>query len=675
LWQIAGDGGHRFQIQKALIMAVTSNALDGLLYIRNGYQASRWNFPDAVGTPLNAPGGIGNAVDLSFSFPGTLPSYSSETGFQAFNSTQQQATRTVLSSIEASIDVDFTEVSGVGQIAFGMSSQPSGQGGYAHGPAFSYSYWTDISSVTEIANGGDVWLNRNISWTADDWATGQDGYVTLLHEIGHALGLKHPFDGTSTLSASLDNESHTVMSYSQAPNSTLIAVSGNQYSYSWVTSHLRPSTLMPMDIEALQYLYGANTSTRTGNDVYRWSLNAELLETIWDSAGTDTIDCANQTLTCIIDLRAENYSSIALRQTDAEKRVGLDLPIWFFGSLPTDIYNGSNNLAIAKGVVIEKALGGSGNDQLIGNDASNTLVGGAGNDSLTGGLGNDSLDGGSGVDTMTGGDGNDYYYLRDAGDSISETNAATSGGADTIYCYLASYTLGNNVENGRIMSAGTANLTGNMLNNFLYAGQGNNAIAGGDGIDTVSFYYGATGTTGVTASLVTGQATGSGSDTLTSIERLYGSNNADRFTGDAKANYLYGYAGNDTLDGGAGIDTLVGGVGRDSLAGGSGNDIFDFNLLSEMGLVTDSNTWDVITDFSTGDRIDLSSLDANTSNTVGSNDTFSSALVSTFTAAGQLKFDNVAHVLYGNSDSNLATFEWAIKLTGVNTLVTADFVL
>ncbi|MDD2885848.1 MAG: M10 family metallopeptidase, partial [Dechloromonas sp.] len=447
-------------------MAITSNALDGLLYIRNGYQTSRWNFPDAIGTPLDAPGGIGNAVSLSYNFPSSLPSYSSETGFQVFDSSQKQATRTVLSSIEALIDVDFNEVSGVGQMTFGMSSQSAGQGGYAYTPSFSYSYGNNIFSVTEREVAGDVWLNSNIDWTVADWTAGQDGYVTLLHEIGHALGLKHPFNGTNTLSASLDNESHTVMSYTHAPNSALIAVSGNLYSYSWVTSHLRPSTLMPLDIEALQYLYGANTSTRTGNDVYRWSLNAELLETIWDSAGTDTIDCSNQTLTCVIDLRAENYSSIALRQTDAEKRVGLDLPAWFSGSLPADIYNGSHNLAIAKGVVIEKALGGSGNDQLIGNDVSNSLIGGAGNDSLSGGLGNDSIDGGTGIDTMIGGDGNDYYYVRDVGDSVSETNAtSSSGGNDTVYSYLNGYTLTSNVENGRIMSTGLASLTGNTLNN------------------------------------------------------------------------------------------------------------------------------------------------------------------------------------------------------------------
>jgi Ca2+-binding RTX toxin-like protein len=98
-------------------------------------------------------------------------------------------------------------------------------------------------------------------------------------------------------------------------------------------------------------------------------------------------------------LRAGNYSSIALRLTDAEKRLGLDLPSWFTVSLPTDIYNGRNNLAIAKGVVIEKALGGSGNDQLAGNAANNLLSGGGGSDSLSGGAGNDTLDGGSRTST------------------------------------------------------------------------------------------------------------------------------------------------------------------------------------------------------------------------------------------------------------------------------------
>jgi Ca2+-binding RTX toxin-like protein len=62
---------------------------------------------------------------------------------------------------------------------------------------------------------------------------------------------------------------------------------------------------------------------------------------------------------------------------------------------------------------------------------------------------------------------------------------------------LSSYTLGTNVENGRILTTSAANLTGNSLNNVLYAGVGNNVLNGGTGIDTVSYAYGVTGPTGV----------------------------------------------------------------------------------------------------------------------------------------------------------------------------------
>jgi Ca2+-binding RTX toxin-like protein len=104
------------------------------------------------------------------------------------------------------------------------------------------------------------------------------------------------------------------------------------------------------------------------------------------------------------------------------------------------------------------------------------------------------------------------------------------------------------------------------LDNLLYAGAGDNILSGDAGSDTVSYYYGVSGTTGVTVSLATAaaQATGgSGTDTLKGIEHLRGSNHADQLTGNADANRLEGYAGNDTLDGGAGNDSMIGGDGSD----------------------------------------------------------------------------------------------------------------
>jgi len=306
----------------------------------------------------------------------------------------------------------------------------------------------------------------------------------------------------------------------------------------------------------------------------------------------------------------------------------------------------------------------------LSGSAALTATGNALANTLTGNSGNNTLNGGTGADTLLGGAGNDIYYVDNAGDVAVESTTTTSGinagGTDMVYSSLgATCTLGAFIENGRILATGTANLTGNALANFLYAGTGNNILNGGSGSDTVSYYYGCKGTTGVTVSLAnSGSQTtgGSGSDTLIGIEHLGGGNNADRLTGNTGDNRLYGYGGN---------DTLIGGVGRDSLNGGSGNDLFDFNALSEMG--STSTTQDIITDFVRGqDRIDLSGLDAKTA--TSTNDAFSSTFVAAaaaFTAAGQLKF--ASGVLYGNTDSD-AEAEFAIQLTGISTLTAADLV-
>ena len=228
-----------------------------------------------------------------------------------------------------------------------------------------------------------------------------------------------------------------------------------------------------------------------------------------------------------------------------------------------------------------------GNDLVYGYAGNDTFHGNGGNDQLNGGSGNDTLNGGTGADTMFGGSGNDIYYVDNTGDKVYETTTSTSttdaGGTDLVYSYLSSYTLGSYVENGRILNTGAANLTGNSLNNTIYAGTGNNIINGGTGTDTASYAYAGSAVT-VNLSLTTPQTTGGyGSDTLTSIERLTGSNYNDKLTGNTANNilsggsgndYLYGNAGNDTIYGNAGNDILNGGAGADTMFGDSGNDIY-----------------------------------------------------------------------------------------------------
>ncbi|QJW83607.1 hypothetical protein HK414_04495 [Ramlibacter terrae] len=292
-----------------------------------------------------------------------------------------------------------------------------------------------------------------------------------------------------------------------------------------------------------------------GNDLGRWRhRHHRLLEPVFSN---------------VINLEATAFSSIGLRQTSAEIRAGLDLPSWFTNALPSNTYDGSNNLAIARGVVIENAIGGSARDIISGNAAANSLSGGLGNDTLSGLGGDDVLNGGSGADSMTGGSGNDTFYVDSASDVVKESK---SGGSDVAWSYLTSYTLGSYVEGGRIMSGGTASLTGNSLDNVLFAGSGNNVLAGGSGTDTVSYAY---AKKAVTASLATtaAQATGgSGSDQFSSIENLTGSGYADKLTGSAGAN------------------RLAGGEGRDTLTGGAGKDIFDFDRLADMGTSRSTRT-------------------------------------------------------------------------------------
>ena len=138
------------------------------------------------------------------------------------------------------------------------------------------------------------------------------------------------------------------------------------------------------------------------------------------------------------------------------------------------------------------------------------------------------------------------------------------------------------------------------------------------------------------------------------------------------ANTLNGGDGNDTLNGLVGNDTLNGGAGADVMAGGLGADTFDFNAILES-LVGTSR--DIITDFSRvqTDKIDLSTIDANS--TLANDQAFATAILTSgaFTAAGQLRL--VGNILSGNTDSNFATSEFEIQLTGVTTLAATDFVL
>lgn len=249
------------------------------------------------------------------------------------------------------------------------------------------------------------------------WNPGGYGYFTLLHELGHTLGLKHPHDavaGFPVLPASEDSVLVSVMSYASYPGGGHGGYSIADGSYPWAP--------MLNDIAAIQYLYGPNTNALTasgGDTTYTYDPTASvILGARWDGGGNDTLNFSSYTTDLGIDLRPGRWTSLGgqFAVLDSAQpiyaNVNLAMP-YLHGGIPTSL--------------IENARGGSGHDTLIGNQANNRLEGGIGNDVLDGGDGDDALIGGPGDDTLTGGNGVDIFVLAASGSGI---DTITDFGAD-----------------------------------------------------------------------------------------------------------------------------------------------------------------------------------------------------------------------------------------------------
>jgi Ca2+-binding RTX toxin-like protein len=113
---------------------------------------------------------------------------------------------------------------------------------------------------------------------------------------------------------------------------------------------------------------------------------------------------------------------------------------------------------------------------------TNTILGTVRSDSLRGGAGADLIDGKGGADAMVGGAGDDTYVVDNTRDAVSEL---LGGGVDTVQSTVKSYVLAPNVENGKLVFAGNANLTGNTLDNLLFSNDAGSTLKGGAGRDVL----------------------------------------------------------------------------------------------------------------------------------------------------------------------------------------------
>ena len=338
------------------------------------------------------------------------------------SSDQQNAAKEALNTWSNVANIKFNQISesstNVGDIRIAWTSQstPNSVGDNAWG----WAYMPD--SVRP--NGGDVWISTlsidSTKYLDTQWSRGSFNFYSLIHETGHALGLKHPFEGSVTLPSSLDNRSQTVMSYSN-PDKNIYPIAGNvNGSYQWLKLGVNPETPGVLDIAAIQYLYGANVNFKTGNDTYTFDQSIPFFKTIWDASGNDTISVKDFSLGCSINLAPGSYSSIHINPPPVATRGGSDVT-----------YDGTDNLGIAFNCVIENATGGSGNDTLLGNDANNVLSGGDGNDFLFGGKGNDTIDGGAGNDYLRFSGNRSEYKIEKSGAGYKFT-AISTGAIDTV---------------------------------------------------------------------------------------------------------------------------------------------------------------------------------------------------------------------------------------------------
>jgi serralysin len=281
---------------------------------------------------------------------------------------------------------------------------------------------------------------------------GTEPYVTLLHEIGHALGLSHTDSGESQSGVSLSPAEQTT-------DATVMNSTFPDFNPGDFTELVRPHSLMIYDVAALQYLYGANTTFRTGNDTYEFNGGTTEARTIWDAGGIDTYSTVTFTGNAVIDLR-EGFENV----TQVSHAAGTGSFIWS-----------------AFGANIENATAGGGNDSIFGNSLNNRLRGNDGNDSIVAGAGDDDLNGNRGADSIMGGDGNDIVRGGKDNDTVHG-----DAGMDDIHGDVGDDIVfggaDNDMVNGNI---GSDIIIGDSGNDTIRGGQGDDQIFGGEGIDTI----------------------------------------------------------------------------------------------------------------------------------------------------------------------------------------------
>ncbi|MCK0069051.1 M10 family metallopeptidase C-terminal domain-containing protein [Kordiimonas laminariae] len=533
----------------------------------------------------NAGSPLGTGITIRYSFENGAPDGYDPSGFLNSSITAENKAlfEKVFDEYSAIANITFIEV-GQGQNAdleiYRRNTAGGGEAGRLDGPQDS------TAMIVGVADGFDL------TQLSEDFYK-DDILLAIRHELGHVLGLDHPRGQEGSFLTAHDvhdpnsndipfeeaTDRFTVMSY--VNNEDFYERGGLKGQY-FETVHntwglTTNQSLGLFDIKTLQYLYGANTSTNTGDDTYSFRPEDASVLTVYDAGGIDTFDFSNQLTGVKANLGEATFSSVGYYYTNA-RLSGFSAEPADLETRPEVLVTANNNVSIAWDTVIENAIGSDHKDTLRGNSADNNIQGkdgddlliayegsdtvtggngndtiwagagdkgadyvdgGAGRDIVAGGAGDDTLFGGDDADTLYGGTGDDLIIVTTQGetDTLSNTNEIAYGGSGTDIIQAAA---GDDILGGGF---GDDSVYGNNGNDTIFGGkgEGNDELHGGEGNDT-----------------------------------LYGGKGDDRVIGDEGNDLLFGGSGNDLIMSMAGDDTIWGGTGDDTLIGGDGTDTFLF---------------------------------------------------------------------------------------------------
>lgn len=428
-----------------------------------------------------------NGTSITYAFP-TLTSdytYTTETSnnFAAISTAQQNAALFAMEQSFGTAANDGFSVEGFTKISFSLGSATTANLRFAQSDAAAPTAYAYYPGSHDAA--GDIWFSTNYAGTANDYRTpvaGNYAWHTLIHELGHALGLKHAHETNSygAIPANYNSVEYTVMTYH-----SFVGDDGSYYKYE---QYGAPQSFMMADIAALQHMYGADYTTNSGNTVYKWTPTSgntvvdgdiaiaaganRIFATIWDGGGVDTFDLRAYATAITIDLRPGRYSTFSDDQlaylggggNDGYARGNIFNALLYQGntqSLIENVRGGSASDKITGNEVSNSLYGYNGNDRLYGLEGDDYLLGGEGNDIVSGNVGKDRVYGGLGADDLYGGADADSFIFSKIGDST-----ASSTGRDTIFDF--SGTAGDRIDLSRIDAS--TKTAGNQAFSFIGTG-------------------------------------------------------------------------------------------------------------------------------------------------------------------------------------------------------------